>query len=187
MIATATFALSLQLTGCAQMAMTLPMASIQNTAKLRGGALTPAAVGSFKLDASKDSSLDKSVSIRTNHLSSPVEESFAQYLRETLRVELQSAGLLDPNASTVIAGTLTESAVDSPVGTGTASLAARFVVTRAAAVRYDRELRVHATWESHFLGVSAIPQAAGHYEALYRKLVAMLFDDTSFHRALTEN
>jgi hypothetical protein len=117
---------------------------------------------------------------------SPVAGSFAQYLRETLRVELQSAGLLDAKSDAVITGTLLDSTVEAPVGTGKAALAARFVVTRAGAVRYDRALRTQASWDSPFMGVSAIPQAAGQYEALYRKLVGTLLDDAAFRAAVAQ-
>jgi len=179
-------ALSLQLTGCAQISMTPPQATIENAAKLRDNRFAPAAVGSFKLDAGKAAGLDKSISIRSNGLSSPIENSFAQYLRETLKVEIQSAGLFDANASTVISGTLTESTLDSSIGAGKASLAARFVVTRAGDVRYDSEQRVSAAWDSPFIGVAAVPFAAGQYEALYRKLVGVLLDDASFRRAIAK-
>jgi len=98
-------------------------------------------------------------------------------------VELQSAGLLDAKSDAVITGTLLESNVEAPVGKGKAALAARFVVTRAGTVRYDRALRSEASWDSPFIGASAIPQAAGQYEALYRKLVGALLDDAAFRAA----
>ena len=180
-------ALSLHLIGCAQMTMAPPKPSVENTAKLRNGTLAPANVGSFALDANRTPGMDRGIDIRTNNLSSPIETSFAQYLRETLRVELQSAGLFDPNGSSVISGFLTDSSLDTKVDVGKAALAARFVVTRAGEVRYNRELRVSATWESSFLGPVAIPPAAGQYEALYRKLVGVLLDDASFRQAMESN
>ena len=99
-------------------------------------------------------------------------------------MELQSAGLLDAGSDAVITGTLLDSTVEAPVGMGKAALAARFVVTRAGSVRYDRALRTEASWDSPFIGVSAIPQAAGQYEALYRKLVGTLLDDPAFRAAV---
>jgi len=176
------------LAGCAEMPMTPPKPTIENAAKLRGGspAIGPVEVGKFTLDAAQAASVDKGVSIRSNMVRSPVKGSFAQYLRDTLRVELQSAGLLDAKSDAVITGTLLESSVEAPVGTGKAALAARFVVTRAGTVRYDRALRTDASWPSPFLGVSAIPQAAGQYEALYRKLVGTLLDDPAFRTAVAK-
>ncbi|WP_232313963.1 hypothetical protein [Ralstonia sp. A12] len=176
------------LAGCAEMPMSPPKPTIENAAKLRGGnpAIGPVEVGKFTLDASQSASLDKGVSIRSNMVRSPVEGSFAQYLRETLRVELQSAGLLDTHSDAVITGTLLDSTVETPVGTAKAALAARFVVTRAGTVRYDRALRTEASWDSSFIGAVAIPQAAGQYEALYRKLVGTLLDDAAFRAAVAK-
>ncbi|MBY0241934.1 MAG: hypothetical protein K2X55_21740 [Burkholderiaceae bacterium] len=183
-IAAAAFA-TLQLTGCAQLAMTPPKANIETTARLRGAAMAPANVGSFTLDAGKPESLDKSISLRgANSVSSPINGSFAQYLRESLKVELEAAGLLDPASATVITGKLTAAEVDAGMGTGKGQLGARFTVMRGNAVRFDRELKVESTWESSFVGAVAIPAAAGNYEALYRKLVANLLDDPAFRKAL---
>jgi hypothetical protein len=174
------------LTGCAQMTMAPPKLTIENTVKLRGKDLSPAAVGTFVADPSRPG-IDNGHSIRGNGLGSPVNGSFANYLGETLKVELQSAGLYDPDAKTVISGTLTQSDVDASVGAGKASLAARIVVSRDGTVKYDREVRVSSAWDSPFIGVVAVPQAAGEYEGLYRKLTGKLFDDASFQKALAKD
>lgn len=176
----------LQLAGCANLQMGQPKVTVENAAAIRSAGLSPMAVGSFSADPAKGSELDHGVSIRTNSLTSPVGGSFAQYLRETLSVELASAGLLDPGANTTVTGVLSNSEVNAPIGTGTASLGARFKVERAGAVRYDKQLGVDAQWESHFVGAVAIPQAAGQYEALYRKLVAKLLTDPAFRAAVTQ-
>ncbi|MBN3817442.1 hypothetical protein G3N57_12855 [Paraburkholderia sp. Se-20369] len=175
--------------GCAEMPMSMPKPTIENAARLRAGspALGAMEVGEFRLDASQPASLDRGVSVRSNMVRSPVQDSFAQYLRETLRVELQSAGLLDPNSDTVITASLLKSSVEAPVGTGKATLAARFVVTRMAAVQYDRVLTTNAQWDSPFVGVSAIPQAAGQYESLYRKLIGLLLEDPAFRTAVAKH
>ncbi|AJK50706.1 hypothetical protein [Burkholderia plantarii] len=173
------------LTGCAELPMGMPRPTIENAARLRSGTPAFAAmnVGEFSLDAAQPKGMDRSVNIRSNTVSSPVQDSFAQYLRETLKVELQSAGLLDPHSDIVVTGSLLMSSVEAPVGTGKAALSARFVVTRLATVRYERVLSVDARWDSPFIGVSAIPQAAGQYESLYRKLVSLLLDDPAFRAA----
>ncbi|MCC2957167.1 hypothetical protein LK542_16240 [Massilia sp. IC2-477] len=174
----------LLLTGCASTPMGVPQATIENTARLRSAQLAPARVGSFTLDTSKPAALDQSVSIRAASLNSPIGGSFAQYLGETLRVELAAAGLADPNAPTVISGTLLDSELDAAIGTGSGKLSARFVVKRNDTVRYDRTLSASATWESSFVGAVAIPLAAGQYQGLYRKLAGQLFDDPEFRKAL---
>jgi hypothetical protein len=174
------------LTGCAQMQMGQPKPTMDNTVKLRAAAIAPVAVGAFKADAAKPD-LDKGVGVRGgNKLASPVEGSFAKYLAETLKVELQAAGLLDAASGTVVSGTLTRSELDPAMSTGTGALGARFVVTRNGAVNYDRELKVDSSWESSFIGAVAIPAAAANYEGLYRKLVGVLFDDAEFRKAVAK-
>jgi len=177
-------AISMQLTGCANFTMTAPTATVEATAKMRAANMAPAAVGTFKIDAGK-AEMDKGTTIRGNALGTS-GGSFAQYLGETLKVQLQSAGLLDAASSTVISGTLTNSEVHGDIGTGTAKLAARFVVTRGNMVQFDRELKVDDSWESSFVGATAIPMAAQHYEGLYRKLVGSLLDDADFRKAVSK-
>ena len=177
---------SAQLTGCAQLQMSQPKPAIENTVKLRGTQIAPAAVGAFKIDPAK-ADLDTGVSLRgANSVKSPIEGSFAKYLAETLKVELQAAGLYDAASATVISGTLTRSKVDPAMGTGTGELGARFVVTRSGNVKFDRELTVNSSWDSSFIGSIAIPAAAQQYEAMYRKLVGVLLDDADFRTAVAK-
>lgn len=185
--ATRLFALAgvLLTTGCAQITMGSPQPTMENTQALRSSPLAPAQVGVFTLEAGKPAAMDRSHALRgANSVQSPIQGSFAQYLRESLVVELDAAGLLRPGAQTVITGTLLHSAVDPAMGTGTASLQARFVVMRSGQPRYAKELGAHAEWESSFLAAVAVPLAAAHYQGLYRQLVGQLVNDPDFRRAL---
>ncbi|RYF25983.1 MAG: hypothetical protein EOO33_08205 [Comamonadaceae bacterium] len=172
-------------TGCAQITMGTPKPTVENTQALRSTPLAPAKVGTFTVDARKPADMDRSHGLRgANAVQSPVQNSFTQYLRESLVVELEAAGLLRPDAGAEITGTLLNSEVDPAMGTGTAVLQARFVVTRGGQQRYAKELVERAQWESSFLGSVAIPLAAANYEGLYRKLVGQLVNDPDFRRAL---
>jgi hypothetical protein len=180
-------ALALQLTGCASINMSQPKPTLATTAALRGAALAPATVGKFQLDSSRSASDDKGISLRGgNSVASPIEGSFTQYLRESVRVELEAAGLYDAASQNVITGTLTQSEADAAIGTGKAKLGARFVVTRNGEVKYDNQLAVDDSWESSFVGATAIPLAASHYEGLYRQLAAKLLNDQAFRSALAK-
>ncbi|KAF0812324.1 hypothetical protein IGB42_03314 [Andreprevotia sp. IGB-42] len=172
----------LQLTGCAQLSMSAPSPSAANIQKARKSGMTPVAIAEFVADPGKAGDLEKPLDIRSNALHSPVKGSYAAYLAETLRTELHAAGLNDPASSTVVRGTLTRSSVSAPVGTGKAELAARFFVIRKDGMAYERELSVSDSWDSDFIGVSAIPAAIGHYQALYRTLVGALLDDPDFQK-----
>ncbi|HEY0061735.1 MAG TPA: hypothetical protein VGC21_06420 [Telluria sp.] len=176
-------AVAVQLTGCANLAMSPPSANMATTTKLRQAGAAPAAVGTFKAGAEK-SVRDDAINMRGSNSVAAPGGSFAQYLADTLKVELKSAGLLDPASPAVITGTLTQNDIDAAIGTGTAKLGARFVVTRAGAVKYDREVVVNGEWESSFMAAAAIPLAASNYEGLYRKLIAKLVDDAAFRAAL---
>ena len=172
------------LTGCAQVPLGTPVASVDNIQKAKAVGMTKVNVGEFALAAGKDPKLDQSLAIRATSVVSPYDASFAKYLRETLRVELQAAGLLDPASATTIRGSLTVSQVDAAMSQGTGSLASRFIVVRAGKTVYDKELRVDATWESSFVGATAIPAARNEYSALYRKLVGLLLADPAFRAAV---
>lgn len=179
---------ALQLTGCAQLKMSPPQPTVDNVTKLRNAEFAPVAVGAFKADAAKPAGFDKSISMRgANTLGSPTDDSFAAYLAQTLKADLDSARLFDAAAGTVITGTLTTSDIDAAIGTGTGALGARFVVTRAGTVRFDRVVDVKSSWESSFVAGIAIPRAAMQYEALYRKLVGALADDADFRKAISKN
>lgn len=173
---------SAALTGCAQLHLGAPVASVDNIGKAKSIGAAPVALGEFKPGAAvKD---DAGISMRSNTILSPVQNSFAQYLKENLTVELRAAGLLDPASKTVVSGELTESKVDSASSKGTGSLAARFVVTRGGATVFDKQLRVESSWESSFVGAVAIPAAMNNYGALYRQLITKLLDDADFRKAL---
>lgn len=174
-----------QLVGCST-PMAAPSSTFENTVKLRNAPLAPAAVGNFALAQGKPAAKDKSVSMRGTSLVSPVGDSLSKYLEETLRQELQAASLLDASSSTQISGFLVDSDIDVPMSTGTGSLTARFVVKKADAVAYDRELSTKLEWESSFIGAIAIPTAAQNYAFLYKKLVGTLFDDPDFRQALAK-
>ena len=172
------------LTGCAQVPMGTPAASVDNIQKAKSIGMAPVNVGEFALAAGKEPKLDQGLSMRGNGLSSPYDGSFAKYLKETLRTELQAAGLLDPASATTIRGFLTASQADAAIGQGSGTLAARFLVVRGGATVYDKELKVDATWESSFVGAIAIPAARNEYTALYRKLVGQLLSDPAFRKAV---
>jgi hypothetical protein len=172
------------LTGCAQIKLGAPVPNIDNIQKAKSSGMAPVAVGEFALAAGKPAGLDKGVSVRSNTVSSPFDESFAKYLKETLSAELKAAGLLDPASPVAIIGELTDSQIDAAIGTGQGSLAARFKVNRAGQTTFDKEFRVASSWDSSFVGGVAIPRAVNEYSALYRQLVGKLLDDPQFRAAV---
>jgi hypothetical protein len=172
------------LTGCAQIQLGAPAPSVDNIQKAKAAGMAPVAVGEFGLAAGRDKAMDAGISMRSNTVSSPIQGSFAQYLKENLSTELRGAGLLDPASKTVISGKLTESVADASSSQGKGSLAAQFTVVRDGRNVYDKELRATSTWESSFVGAIAIPAAVSQYTALYRSLIGQLLDDPAFRSAV---
>lgn len=170
--------------GCTTV-MPPPMASGENSQALRAANLAPANVGTFKLAAGRPPSLDTQLSggLRGSNVAAP-SGSYSQHLKDALKAELQSAGLLDLQSKYVIDGQLTDSKVDAAIGTGTSRLAARFQVRRDSQVLYDKELVAEDSWDSSFAGAIAIPRAIERYGATYRILVGKLLNDSDFRRIL---
>lgn len=171
------------LVGCAQIPLGNPAPSFENIQKANASRTAPINVGVFKIDPKVNAEIDKGLSVRSNTISSPIEGSFAQYLKQTLITDLQASGLYDAASPTVLNGFLTESTLDVPTDIGRASLSARFVLSRSGKTIYEKELKVSATWPSSFLGVEAIPAGINQYASLYHQLVGKLLDDPGYRSA----
>ena len=174
---------ALCLSGCAQIPLSPPTAKAEVVEKVRASRLAPVNVGSFKPDPKLGADNDRGINVRSNTVSSPVEGSFAQYLRETLLVNLKASGLYDASSPTTLSGFLTESLLDVGIETGQSNLGARFVLSNGGKILYDKELKASANWPSSFVGAIAIPQGINQYADLYNKLVSQLFDDPDYQKA----
>jgi len=171
------------LAGCAQIPLGAPAPSFENIQKARTSGTAPVAIGQFRVAPGANPEIDAGLSVRSNSVVSPVEGSFAQYLRQTLTTDFQAAGLYDAASTTTLSGFLTDSTLDVPSDTGRASLGARFVVVREGKTVYEKELKTSATWPSMFIGMEAIPTGINQYTSLYHKLVGTLLDDPDYRAA----
>jgi hypothetical protein len=172
------------LSGCATVKLGEPAPRLETLQLIREAGIGALAVGDFRPAATLKPAADKSVSARGSTVGSPVGDSFAAYLRESLMAQLRAAGSFDAAAAVSIGGELTRSELhESLTGTSTAAVAARFVVRRGDAIRYEREHTVSAQWQSSFIGAVAIPRAFDEYGDLYRKLVEQLLHDPEFAAA----
>jgi hypothetical protein len=169
---------ALALVGCT-MPMGAPQASMTAVEKLRGANVSPMKVGTFAPSPALARGDDSSTTIRASVLSPP-DKSFAKYLGRTIEEDLKAAGRLDVNADLVVEGLLTETHVDSTMGTATAKLGAQFSLKRAGQTVFDKHLVVDSKWDSSFIGAVAIPDAANHYTMLYDELAKSLFSDPDF-------
>jgi hypothetical protein len=175
---------SLQFAGCAS--VTLPAASgtAGNVEKLKASGAASMGTGEFKAAPGKASEADKGLSVRGSNSISPAQGSFALQLRDQLAAELKAAGMLATDGGIVISGTVTDNSLEAGMSTGSARLAARFVVRRDGKVVYDKELLASAQWESSFAAAVAVPAAFNQYGAIYQSLVGKLLDDADFRAAV---
>jgi len=176
--------IGVNLIGCASVTMPPPVASASNLEKIRSANLTPSNVGRFGIMPDAAPSMDNSLGGLRGSSLRPSNGSFSQHLREVVIAELKAAGLYDASSQIEIGAQLTESQVDTAIGTGTAKLGANFTVDKAGVRVFEKILSVDSQWESSFVGAIAIPEATNQYSALYKALVGKLFDDIGFRTAL---
>lgn len=176
-------AIASSLAGCVGVPLADHTPSMEAMQLLRGGGYAPMHSGTFAPAPGADEKMDRSLGCRAANVSSPDDGSFAHYLGKTLESDLRAAGKLAAGSTLVVDGLLTRSDIDCGIGTGSATLAAHFTLKRGAQTVYDKELSVHATWHSEFIGAVAIPAAINEYSALYNKLVVTLLSDPDFKAA----
>lgn len=177
--------LAFAVSGCVTQTMTEHHPSLEVLQVLRNGNLPAMRVGDFTPAPTLPSSADKSLGIRALTLVSPYDQSFAKYLQKSLETDLRLAGKFDSGSALVIDGQLTDSRVDSSIGTGTAVLSAQFELLKSGISVFKKELTTRAEWDSAFLGATAIPDAANQYTSLYDKLIVELVLDHDFQSAAT--
>jgi len=169
------------MTGCTATAPQY-QATNNNVGVLSGGS-GKVGVGEFKLGP-KGESLNH-LTIRGSSYVSPVDKSWAAYLREALKAELAASSRLDDKSATVVTGTLLTNELDgSGTSVGTARISADFVVVRNGTQTYRRTLTADGKWESSFIGGIAIPAAQQHYVATVSALLSQLFADPDFVGAI---
>jgi hypothetical protein len=174
----AMFALS---SGCSMMAPRYT-ASIDNVQKIKDADTQPVRVGAFESIPGKGN--NNPISIRGSSLASPYDSSYAKYIAEALRQDLELAGKLAPDAKIEISGALQKNDISIPVSSGTGDLEARFIVKRAGEIKYDQVKTIHDEWDSSFVGAVAIPRAQARYPIMVQKLLAELYADPAFIEAL---
>ena len=175
--------LLLLMTGCAQLPLSPPTANFDFIQKAKASGTAPVAVGTFQLAAGVSRDIDQGLSVRSNSVTSPFEGSMAQYLKQSVTTDLQASGLYDASAPTQLTGLLTESTLSVPIGDSSATLGARFVLTRAGQKIYEKELKANASWKAEFLGALAIPDGINRYVGLYHQLVDMLLNDPEYQKS----
>lgn len=168
--------------GCSMMAPQYSP-SIDNVQILKDAGVAASKLGKF--DASPAQVNVNGISLRGSTLQSPYANSYALYLAEAIRQELILAGKLGADSSIEISGTLLKNDIDvSGVSIGTGDMEARFVVRKGESKLYDKIKTVHSEWESSFAGAVALPRGQQEYPRLVQRLLAALYADPDFLKAL---
>ena len=176
--------LGMGLVGCASVKLPPPTAKAETVQALRFANLSSASVGDFRLADGKKSNMDTVLGGLRGSTLTAASGSFSQHLKDEIVTALKAADLYDEQSPIRIEGRLTESMVDAAIKTGSARLAARFIINRGSRRVYNRELSVESSWPSAFAGAVALPKAVNEYGALYKKLTDKLFSDKKFQTAL---
>jgi hypothetical protein len=156
--------------------------SVENIQTLKSAAPVHARIGDFsRLNGGNNR---YPLAVRANVMRSPVGNSFAEYLSNAVTQELTLSGTLSPSASIELDGVLLENNVDVGIGTATGTIAARFVVKRDDAVRYDQVKTVRSEWDSSFAAAIAVPRATQQYPLIVQKLLRELYSDPAFISAI---
>lgn len=123
--------------------------------------------------------------LRATPMASPYENSYGEYLRTALRLELTEAGRFNEQAAIEVGGVLIKNDIDVyGFKTGIGQIGARITVKRSGALRYDKEVSATHEWPSSFFGMIAIPTARDNYLQVVQKLLKQLYADPEFIAAI---
>jgi len=138
-------------------------------------------VGEFTADKA---AANASIGLRASTMV-PKQGTFAQYLADAVKNELELVKLYSAASGTEITGVLIRNEMNTGLAvTGDGLIEAKFVVQRDGKVRFDKTLTAKIQWDTNFVGAVAIPRAQQEYPRLVQTLIAQLFSEPDFVAAL---
>ena len=173
-------ALVATMAGCAAVAPNYNT-SPESAQRLQNAKVQPAKLGDFTADKNAPNT---SIALRASTME-PAQGSYAKYLADAVKNELELVKLYSPASTTEISGVLMRNEMNTGLAaTGEGLIEAKFIVRRDGNVRFEKTKQANHTWDSNFIGAIAIPRAQQEYPRLVQKLVAELFSDPDFVAAL---
>jgi hypothetical protein len=171
------------LTACSSVAPKYTLVP-DNVNRLRDSGMESARLGEFSAEPGNQNNVNH-LTIRGGAYISPYDGSYVNYLKEALRMELDEARLLNPNANVELSGFVVRNEINAAgISTADAQIEARFVVKREGQVRFDKVLTAKYEWESSFVGNLAIPRAQQNYPLVIQKLLSALWAEKDFINAV---
>lgn len=180
---TASCALALLATGCAQLLAPPYAPDYEGLDALKRTAPQKAAVSTFQ--PTDGNAAVNTIGLRGARLLSG-SGSFAKYLEEALIGDLKEIGIYDPASRTRIDATLLRNEISvGQIATGTGFIEVELTVTRADGTRRLRKVYAARTsFESSFAGAVAIPKGQIEYPTLVRTLLRQVYTDPDFIAAI---
>lgn len=123
----------------------------------------------------------------TNEMTSPYGSSFQEYLSIALEEELKQASLYDKNSDIEISSDLLTNHLDTGISTGTAILAAKFIIKIKENEVLNKTYQIRHEWDSTFAAAIAIPRTLDNYVIAVQKLVDKFLLDKEVHKVLKHN
>ena len=109
--------------------------SPESTQALQAARVQPAKVGEFTAEATASNT---TITLRASGMA-PAQGTYARYLADAVKTELELVKLYSPSSTTEISGVLIRNDMNTGVMvTGEGLIDARFVVRRDGAVRFDK-------------------------------------------------
>lgn len=168
------------LAGCAAVAPNYST-SPESTQRLQAARVQPAKIGEFTAEAT---AANKSITLRASTME-PAQGTYAKYLADAIKTELELVKLYSPASTTEISGVLIRNEMNTGFAvTGEGLIEAKLVVRRDGGVRFDKTKLAKIEWDSNYFGAVAIPRAQQEYSRLVQKLLAEFFSDPDFVAAL---
>ncbi|AWB68175.1 hypothetical protein C2869_17915 [Saccharobesus litoralis] len=153
---------------------------VENVNSLKESATKDLKTGDFTIQKKQNS-----ISLRGTSLKSPNEDSYAVYLQKAITSELNKAKLLNPLSPRVITANIVENDLDATgFSEGEGEMEVAFKIEEHGKVIFNKNIKAKITWPSSFIGAVAIPNAQQSYPKLVKQLLANLYVDQDFVKAL---
>lgn len=119
--------------------------------------------------------------IRLHSMTSPYNNSYGEYLKRALIMELVESQSFGEEDGLVISGTLLKNVITSPVTEqGIISISARIIVKEKEKTVFDEIISYETKWDVPFVGEYAIERGQALYMQTMRKFVERVFYDINF-------
>lgn len=112
--------------------------------------------------------------------------TFAEYIAQAMASDLKQVGLLDLTSSRKIDLFLLKNDIDiSGISEGRGTIEVRLTITDAERIVFQKNYAAQTKFASAFSGATAIPMGQAEYPNLVRALLADIYRDSNFVRALS--